>query len=134
MCGIAGIFHRDGAPASPVLLRRMTDAVKHRGPDGEGYYLDGNLGLGHRRLAIIDLSNAGHQPMATEDGRYVISYNGEVYNFNELRIELEAIGHRFYSRTDSEVVLKSFAEWGTSALTRFNGMFAFAFGTNRNAC
>lgn len=126
MCGIAGIFHQNGAPASPVLLRRMTDAVKHRGPDGDGYYLDGNVGLGHRRLAIIDLSKAGHQPMATEDGRYVISYNGEVYNYNELRIELEAIGHRFYSRTDSEVVLKSFAEWGTSALTRFNGMFAFA--------
>lgn len=126
MCGIAGIFHTDNAPASNVLLKRMTDAIIHRGPDGEGHYVDGCLGLGHRRLAIIDLSAAGHQPMATEDGRYVISYNGEVYNFNELRIELEALGHRFHSRTDSEVILKALAEWGEKALQRFNGMFALA--------
>ncbi len=104
----------------------MTDAIAHRGPDGEGHYIDGPLALGHRRLAIIDLSEAGHQPMATEDGRFVIAYNGEVYNFNELRIELEASGHRFHSRTDSEVVLKAMAHWGEGALTRFNGMFAFA--------
>ncbi len=126
MCGIAGIFHIDGSPASKVLLRQMTNAIIHRGPDGEGYYIDGSIGLGHRRLSIIDLSEAGHQPMATEDGRYVISYNGEVYNFNELRVELESIGHRFYSLTDSEVVLKALAEWGRGALGRFNGMFAFA--------
>lgn len=126
MCGIAGIFHTDGAPASGVLLRKMTDAIAHRGPDGEGHYIDGGLGLGHRRLAIIDLSEAGHQPMTTEDGRYVITYNGEVYNFNELRVELESKGHRFHSRTDSEVVLKALAEWGEKALERFNGMFAFA--------
>ena len=88
----------------------MTDAIAHRGPDGEGHYIDGSLGLGHRRLAIIDLSAAGHQPMATEDGRFVIAYNGEVYNFNELRVELEAVGHRFHSRTDSEVVLKALAQ------------------------
>lgn len=126
MCGIAGIFHIDGASASGVLLKRMTDAIAHRGPDGEGHYIDGGLGLGHRRLAIIDLSEAGHQPMSTEDGRYVIAYNGEVYNFKELRIELESIGHRFHSSTDSEVVLKALAEWGEQALTRFNGMFALA--------
>lgn len=131
MCGIAGIFHIDGAPASNVLLKRMTDAIAHRGPDGEGHYVDGDLGLGHRRLAIIDLSEAGHQPMATEDGRYVIAYNGEVYNFSELRIELEAIGHRFHSRTDSEVVLKALAQWGDKALSRFNGMFAFALWDKR---
>jgi asparagine synthase (glutamine-hydrolysing) len=104
----------------------MTDAIAHRGPDGEGQYVDGPLGLGHRRLAIIDLSEAGHQPMTTEDGRFVITYNGEVYNFNELRTELEASGHRFHSRTDSEVVLKALAHWGESAFTRFNGMFALA--------
>lgn len=104
----------------------MTDAIAHRGPDGEGHYVDGPLGLGHRRLAIIDLSEAGHQPMATEDGRFVIAYNGEVYNFNELRVELEANGHRFHSRTDSEVVLKALAHWGEGALTHFNGMFALA--------
>jgi asparagine synthase (glutamine-hydrolysing) len=109
----------------------MTDAIAHRGPDGEGHYIDGALGLGHRRLAIIDLSPAGHQPMASEDGRYVIAYNGEVYNFNELRVELEALGYRFHSRTDSEVVLKSLAQWGEKALNRFNGMFALALWDKR---
>jgi asparagine synthase (glutamine-hydrolysing) len=126
MCGIAGIAHLDGEPVSPVALKRMADAIAHRGPDGEGVYVDGALGLAHRRLAIIDLSPAAHQPMATEDGRFVISYNGEVYNFAELRIELESLGHRFRSRTDSEVVLKAFAAWGQKALERFNGMFALA--------
>lgn len=126
MCGLAGIFNIAGSPVSHVMLRQMTDAIKHRGPDGEGHYFDGNLGLGHRRLAIIDLTDAAHQPMQTEDGRYVISYNGEVYNFHELRIQLESLGHVFHSRTDSEVVLKAFAEWGEKALTLFNGMFAFA--------
>ena len=127
MCGIAGLFHTDGAPVSSVILKKMTDAIAHRGPDGEGQFVDGGLGLGHRRLSIIDLSSAGHQPMASDDGRYVIAYNGEVYNFNELRIELEAVGHRFHSRTDSEVVLKAFVAWGSKALLRFNGMFALAF-------
>lgn len=126
MCGIAGLLLGDGRPVSPVTLKRMTDAIRHRGPDGEGSFIDGPCGLGHRRLAIIDLSAAGRQPMATEDGRYVISYNGEVYNFNELRVELEAKGHHFHSRTDTEVVLKAVAEWGPRALDRFNGLFAFA--------
>ena len=132
MCGIAGVLHGDGRPASTVALKRMTDAIAHRGPDGEGSFVDGDFALGHRRLAIIDLSPAGHQPMATDDGRYVISYNGEVYNFNELRVELGAKGHQFRSRTDSEVVLKAFAEWGTKALNRFNGMFAFAIWDKRD--
>ena len=131
MCGIAGLLQCGGQPVSPVVLKRMTDAIQHRGPDGEGNFIDGGCGLGHRRLAIIDLSAAGHQPMATEDGRYVISYNGEVYNFNELRVELEAKGHRFHSRTDSEVVLKAVVEWGPEALTRFNGLFAFALWDRR---
>lgn len=126
MCGIAGIVHLDGSPASPVLLRRMTDSIAHRGPDGEGQIVDGPLGLGHRRLAIIDLSDAGRQPMATPDGRYLISYNGEVYNFQQLRAELQALGHIFHSRTDSEVVLAAWAQWGPKSLERFNGMFAFA--------
>jgi asparagine synthase (glutamine-hydrolysing) len=126
MCGIAGVFNFNGEPPSPVILKRMTDAIAHRGPDGEGHYIDGALGLGHRRLAIIDLSAAGHQPMATENGRFLITYNGEVYNFNEIRVELEAQGYRFHSFTDSEVVLKALAHWGTDALTRFNGMFALA--------
>src|SRR5262245_16164161 len=105
MCGIAGVLHFNGESAAPVVLKRMADAIGHRGPDGEGIYTEGPLGLGHRRLAIIDLSAAGHQPMATEGGRFVMVYNGEIYNFQELRIELESLGHRFHSRTDSEVVL-----------------------------
>jgi len=86
MCGIAGLLLGGGQSVSPVALKRMTDAIRHRGPDGEGSFIDGVCGLGHRRLAIIDLSPAGHQPMATADGRYVLTYNGEVYNFSELRI------------------------------------------------
>lgn len=125
MCGIAGFVNLGGKPAETVLLRRMTAAIAHRGPDGEGVFTDGAVGIGHRRLAIIDLSPAGHQPMQTSDGRFVLSYNGEVYNFEELRVELEALGHQFRSRTDSEVVLNAWASWGLKALDRFNGMFAF---------
>ncbi len=126
MCGIAGIFNLNGEPVSQVILRRMTDSIAHRGPDGEGFYIDSFVGLGHRRLAIIDLSPAGHQPMATGDGNYILTYNGEVYNFQELRIELESLGHKFRSRTDTEVVLHAYAQWGPECLRRFNGMFAFA--------
>lgn len=126
MCGVAGIFNLDGAPVSPVVLGRMTDMLTHRGPDDRGVHVDGALGLGHRRLSIIDLTAAGHQPIATPDGRFVLSYNGEVYNFAELRTELESAGFRFRSRTDSEVVLYAFAHWGLAAVERFNGMFALA--------
>src|SRR2546422_2105158 len=126
MCGIAGIFNLDEEPASSVILRKMTDVLAHRGPDGEGVSVDGAVGLGHRRLAIIDLTSAGHQPMQTSDKRYTISYNGEVYNFRELRAELEVQGYQFRSQTDSEVVLNAWAAWGPKALDRFNGMFAFA--------
>jgi asparagine synthase (glutamine-hydrolysing) len=126
MCGIAGIFNLNGEPVSPVLLRKMTDAISHRGPDGEGFYTDSFLGLGHRRLAIIDLSAAGHQPMASDSGQCIISYNGEVFNFQELRIELEALGCQFRSRSDTEVVLYAYEAWGPKCLGRFNGQFAFA--------
>jgi asparagine synthase (glutamine-hydrolysing) len=126
MCGIAGFFALDGRPASPAVLQSMTDAVAHRGPDGEAIYVDGAVGLGHRRLAIIDLSAAASQPMTSADGRYVITYNGELYNFPELRGELERLGSRFQSRSDTEVVLNAYAQWGAKALDRFNGMFAFA--------
>jgi asparagine synthase (glutamine-hydrolysing) len=127
MCGIAGILHLDGRPAQPRLVRRMAGALAHRGPDGEGVFTDGSVGLGHRRLAIIDLSPAGHQPMQSADGRHVLTYNGEIYNFNELRSELEALGRHFRSRSDSEVVLHALSQWGAGAIPRFNGMFAFAF-------
>jgi len=126
MCGIVGIFNLNGEPVSPVQLRQMTDAISHRGPDGEGFYLDSFVGLGHRRLAIIDLSPAGHQPMMTEDKQYALTYNGEIYNFRELKTELEKRGHRFRSRTDSEVVLYAYVEWGPACVERFNGMFALA--------
>jgi asparagine synthase (glutamine-hydrolysing) len=126
MCGIAGLLNVDGAPVAPPVLQRMTDAIAHRGPDGEGHWIEGQVGIGHRRLAIIDLSPAGQQPMISADHRYVLSYNGEVYNFRELRSELQALGFWFRSQTDSEVVLCALAQWGLKALHRFNGMFAFA--------
>jgi asparagine synthase (glutamine-hydrolysing) len=125
MCGIAGILHMDGRPASPIAMKAMTDLISHRGPDGEGHYCDGPLGLGHRRLSIIDLSDAARQPMTTRDGRFILTYNGEIYNFKELRAELSALGHMFHSTGDSVVLLAAFAEWGLSAIYRFNGMFAF---------
>jgi asparagine synthase (glutamine-hydrolysing) len=109
----------------------MTDAISHRGPDGEGFYTDSFIGLGHRRLAIIDPSPAGHQPMITEDGSVSITYNGEVYNFRELRAELEALGYKFRSNTDTEVVLDAFHRWGTESVSRLNGIFAFAVWDKR---
>jgi asparagine synthase (glutamine-hydrolysing) len=126
MCGVTGIFHLDGDHVDPVTLHAMTDAIAHRGPDGEGWFSDGPLGFGHRRLAVIDRSAAADQPMTTADGRYVLSYNGEVYNFRELRAELETLGVRFHSHGDTEVVLHALALWGREALPRFNGMFALA--------
>ena len=126
MCGITGLIYTNNAPVSPVALKTMTDSIAHRGPDGEGHWIDGNVGIGHRRLAVIDLSPAGHQPMITVDNRYVLSYNGEIYNFREIRGELEAKGYWFRSQTDSEVVLNALAEWGEKALNKFNGMFAIA--------
>ena len=126
MCGIAGVFNIDGAPVSPIVLKQMTDAIVHRGPDDEGQWTEGAVGLGHRRLSILDLSRAGHQPMMSVSKRYVLSYNGEVYNFKELRIELESSGYQFHSNTDTEVVLNAWDCWGVDALNRFNGMFAFA--------
>ncbi|MCM2284764.1 MAG: asparagine synthase (glutamine-hydrolyzing) [Desulfobacula sp.] len=132
MCGIAGIFNLDGAPVSQVILKRMTDAIAHRGPDGEGHIVEGHVGIGHRRLAIIDLSPAGHQPMQTTDGTLILTYNGEIYNFQALRTELESLGHHFHSRTDSEVVLNAYAQWGAACVSLFNGMFAFAIWDKQN--
>jgi len=126
MCGIAGILNNRNAPVSEDILSRMTKILAHRGPDGTGVYTDGSLGLGHQRLAIIDLTTAASQPMESADSPYVLSYNGEIYNFRELRTELEAKGYRFRSHSDTEVLLNGFAEWGLGILDRLNGMFAFA--------
>ena len=126
MCGIVGIVHLDGKPVDQRILKRMTDALAHRGPDGDGHYIDRNVGLGHRRLAILDLSDAAAQPMTAADGRFVISYNGEVYNFRELRKELEALGHTFCSHSDTEVVLYAYMQWQEKCVERLNGMFALA--------
>lgn len=125
MCGIAGYLNLNSSPASEIILKKMTDKIRHRGPDGEGQYVDGHVGLGHRRLAILDLSQAGQQPMRTQEGRYTITFNGEIYNFKELRSELQELGHVFISQTDTEVVLKAYAQWGKRAVSRLNGMFAF---------
>ena len=127
MCGIVGQLNFDNSPVSPVVLKKMTDVIAHRGPDGEGHWIEEGVGFGHRRLSIIDLSPAGHQPIISSDNRYVLTYNGEIYNFRELRIDLEAKGYWFRSQTDSEVVLYSLAEWGSDALLKFNGMFSLAF-------
>lgn len=127
MCGICGIFHLErDRPVRPLDLRRMADALRHRGPDDRGEHVEGNVGLGHLRLSIIDLSTAGHQPMTNEDGRYWIVFNGEIYNYLELRERLEASGHRFRSHSDTEVLLHLFEEEGESCVTHLNGMFAFA--------
>jgi len=127
MCGIAGLYnYRSDAPADRVVIERMTNILSHRGPDGKGYYMDHALGMGHRRLSILDLSDRGQQPMVTRDKRFAIAYNGEVYNYVELRHELEADGYEFRTDTDTEVVLALFARFGIECITRLNGMFAFA--------
>jgi len=126
MCGIAGLAQLSGQSVDHSQISKMTDSIAHRGPDGQGQWCEKNIGLGHRRLAILDLSEAGNQPMHTPDRRFVMVYNGEVYNFKTLRHELVLLGHKFSSRTDSEVILAAFNQWGTEAIPRFNGMFAIA--------
>lgn len=124
MCGIAGLVNLNGEAVSSIDLKKMTDAIIHRGPDGEGHWIEKNIGIGHRRLSIIDLTSAGHQPMVSFDNRFVLSYNGEIYNFREIRKELESFGYKFKSQTDSEVVLNALSHWGNNAFLKFNGMFA----------
>src|SRR6185312_9110552 len=104
MCGIAGVFHFDqGRKANPNLVKAMTDSLSHRGPDGEGFYINDNLALGHRRLSIIDLATGG-QPMFSEDNAIVVIFNGEIYNYVELREELKGLGHKFRTNSDTEVI------------------------------
>ncbi len=133
MCGIVGIFNRGGAPVDDQVLTAMRDALAHRGPDDQGFYVDGALGLAHQRLSIIDLSQAAHQPMISPDGRVVIVYNGEIYNFRELRRELETLGWTFKSRSDTEVLIAGYSIWGIQELARrIDGMAAFALWDARD--
>ena len=125
MCGISGIIMKNGGPVDKGRIQRITDLVAHRGPDDSGFYFGNGIAFGHRRLSIIDLSVRGHQPMCYRD-RYWITYNGEIYNYLEIRQELEQIGVAFQTATDTEVILAAYAEWGTACLDRFNGMWAFA--------
>jgi asparagine synthase (glutamine-hydrolysing) len=126
MCGICGVFNfGNGAPVDPVALKRATDAMAHRGPDDEGFHLDGDLGLGNRRLSIIDLPG-GHQPIANEDGSVWINFNGEIYNYRDLRPDLVARGHQFRTNSDTETILHLYEEYGLAFLDHLRGMFALA--------
>ena len=139
MCGISGFVTRTFQPAHAEALARALDRLRHRGPDDAGLATmpappvvgAPGAGLGNRRLAILDLSPASHQPMISRDGRWTLAYNGELYNYRELRTELEKLGCSFHSSGDTEVLLAAFAEWGTAALPRLVGMFAFAIHDRR---
>ena len=126
MCGITGIFDTRSARAiDRAVLQRMNDSQLHRGPDEGSLHLEPGVGLGHRRLSIIDIAT-GQQPLFNEDGSVVIVYNGEIYNYQSLIPELQALGHVFHSRSDTEVIVHAWESWGTDCVQRFRGMFAFA--------
>ncbi|HEV7230307.1 MAG TPA: asparagine synthetase B, partial [Bacteroidia bacterium] len=124
MCGIAGIVHFDNKRADPDRIQLMLDKIRHRGPDDQGIYVKDQVGLGHVRLSILDLSAAGHQPMLSNDGRYYLVFNGEIYNYLDLKKELSPV-YDFKSKTDSEVLLAAYITWGENCLSRFNGDFSF---------
>lgn len=130
MCGIAGLYNLGGQLVDPSIVERMSATITHRGPDDSGTMVDSTVGLACRRLAIIDLST-GHQPMTNEDGTLWLVFNGEIFNYRELRAELEAGGHRFRSQSDSEVILHAYEQFGTDCVQRFNGMFAIAIWDSR---
>jgi asparagine synthase (glutamine-hydrolysing) len=131
MCGIVGAIYLNGQLVQADVIERMASALRHRGPDDAGVFVDGAAGLGHRRLKIIDLSPAGHQPMSNEDGTIWLTYNGEIYNFPQLREELIHRGHTFSSQSDTEVIVHAYEEWGERCVERFNGMFAFGIWDKR---
>jgi asparagine synthase (glutamine-hydrolysing) len=131
MCGICGIFNFDGQTVSKELLQRMNNTLVHRGPDGEGYFIGPNIGLGHRRLSIIDLEG-GKQPMSNEDGSIQVVFNGEIYNCLELKKDLEAKGYRFKTRSDTETIVHGYEEWGEDFVQKLRGMFAIVLWDSRN--
>ena len=126
MCGISGVFYSDNRAVEQPVLQAMADTIAHRGPDNEGYLVDRNVGFAHRRLSIIDLSKNADQPMSADNNNYSIVYNGELYNFEAIKKELAQLGCQFNSNSDTEVILKSYIEWGADCVNRFNGMFVFA--------
>ncbi len=133
MCGIAGVFHPNRGDSPESVIRRMTDAISHRGPDGEGFFLQPGLALGHRRLAIIDPAG-GHQPMFNEDRSIAIVFNGEIFNFETVREELAGLGHVFENRCDTEAIVHAWESWGADCVSRLSGQFAFAlWDSNRQA-
>jgi asparagine synthase (glutamine-hydrolysing) len=123
VCGLSGFVSLDHRPADAAVVRRMTATLRHRGPDDEGYYVDGPVALGHRRLNIIDLAT-GHQPIANETGTIHAMLNGEIYNYRRLAAELRERGHRFTTSSDTEVIVHAWEEYGEDCLAHFNGMFA----------
>ncbi|MGH7718499.1 MAG: asparagine synthase (glutamine-hydrolyzing) [Gemmatimonadaceae bacterium] len=125
MCGFAGMVRTDGGPAERAVIERMSDVIQHRGPDDSGIYLSGPVGFSFRRLSILDLTPTGHQPMISDDGQLALVFNGEIYNYIELRRELESLGHRFRSTGDTEVLLTAYRQWGRACLPKLNGMWAF---------
>src|SRR4029077_11767628 len=132
MCGICGQFNfASDEPVEPEIVRRMTDSIAHRGPDDDGYFVSGPLGLGFRRLSIIDLAG-GHQPMSDAGETVWVILNGEIYNFKELRSELEGLGYSFRTRSDTEVIIHGYKEWGTDVFNHLNGMFGLAIWDARN--
>ena len=126
MCGIAGVLNLDGGPVHTGLIRLMSEQMRHRGPDSGGFWSDGPVGLSHRRLMIIDLTSASHQPMSSDEGGVVCVYNGEIYNYPKLRLELESLGYRFHSQGDTETLVHAYEAWGEECVDHLNGMFAFA--------
>lgn len=124
MCGIVGVFNLNGEPFALANLKKMTEAIGHRGPDGDGYFVEKNIALAHKRLAILDISSRGAQPMISKDGNWIIAFNGCIYNFLTLRQELRAKGHEFISTTDTEVIVEGLSEYGPSFFKRLDGMFA----------
>lgn len=125
MCGFAALLGTRNTPVDPALLARMGATIAHRGPDDQGTWCDSQVGLVFRRLSIIDLSAAGHQPMQSENGDFTLAFNGEIYNYRELRTELVALGHRFRGASDTEVLLRAYMQWGSACVERLNGMFSF---------
>ena len=132
MCGIAVVIGLNGRSVERTAVERMAKSLFHRGPDDGGFYVEGAVGMGFRRLSILDLSEAGHQPMISQDGQYVLVFNGEIFNYVELREELRQLGYQFRSSGDSEVLLAAYREWGRECLSRLNGMWAFVIYDRRN--